>query len=106
MATRKSALWVPKRAEIIFIQFYPANGEQMPGNHPMLVISTKAFKERTRLVVGFPMTHVERHRTTPLIQGSTKSDQRAIWLLMPENLRDLHTQAWDALPAKGAKSCV
>lgn len=53
MATRKSSLWVPERAEIIFIQFNPAVGEEMPDDHPMLVMSTKAFNERTGLVVGF-----------------------------------------------------
>jgi mRNA interferase MazF len=65
MATRKSALWVPERAEIIFIQYSPAVGEEMPDDHPMLVISTKAFNERTGLVVGFPMTHAERHADNP-----------------------------------------
>ena len=61
MATRKSALWVPERAEIIFIPYNPAVGEEMPDDHPMLVISTKPFAERTGLVVGFPMTHAKRH---------------------------------------------
>ncbi len=65
MATRKSALWVPERAEIIFIQFSPAIGAEMPDHHPMLVISTKAFNERTCLVVGFSMTHAERHADNP-----------------------------------------
>jgi mRNA interferase MazF len=65
MVTRKSALWVPERAEIIFIQYSPALGEEMPDDHPMLVISTKAFNERTGLVVGFPMTHAERHAGNP-----------------------------------------
>jgi mRNA interferase MazF len=65
MATRKSALWVPERAEIIFIQYSPAVGENMPDDHSMLVISTKAFNERTGLVVGFPMTHAERHADNP-----------------------------------------
>lgn len=65
MATRKSALWVPERSEIIFIQYDPAVGEEMPDDHPMLVISTKAFNERTGLVVGFPMTHAERHADNP-----------------------------------------
>lgn len=65
MATRKSSLWAPERAEIIFIQFNPAAGEEMPDDHPMLVISTKAFNERTGLVVGFPMTHAERHADNP-----------------------------------------
>lgn len=65
MATRKAALWVPERAEIIVIQYSPAVGEEMPDDHPMLVISTKAFNERTGLVVGFPMTHAERHADNP-----------------------------------------
>lgn len=65
MATRKSTPWVPDRAEIIFIQFSPAVGDEIPHDHPMLVISTKAFNERTGLVVGFPMTHAERHADNP-----------------------------------------
>lgn len=68
MATRKSELWVPDRAEIIFIllwQYNPAVGHEMLDDHPMLVVSTKAFAERTGLVVGFPMTHAERHADNP-----------------------------------------
>ena len=65
MATRKSTLWVPERAEIIFIQYNPAVGGEMPDAHPMLVISTKAFAERTGLVVRRPMTHAERHADNP-----------------------------------------
>jgi hypothetical protein len=47
MATRKSALWVPERAEIIFIQYRPTVGEEVPCDRPMQVISTKAFNEST-----------------------------------------------------------
>ena len=65
MATRKPSLWMPERAEIIFVQYNPSVGEEMPDDHPMLVISTKAFAERTGIVVGFPMTHAERHATNP-----------------------------------------
>jgi mRNA interferase MazF len=65
MATGKSALWVPERAEIIFIQYSPAVGDEIPDDHPMLVMSTKAFNERTGLVVGFPMTHSPRHANNP-----------------------------------------
>lgn len=65
MATRRNALWVPERAEIIFIQYSPAVGDEVPDDHPMLVLSAKAFAERTGLVVGFPMTHSERHKDNP-----------------------------------------
>ena len=37
MATRKSPLWVPERAEVIFIQYSPHVGKEMPSDHPMLV---------------------------------------------------------------------
>lgn len=39
-----------------------------------------------------------------LMRGSAKSDERAISLLMPANLRNLHAQAWDTPRVKGAKS--
>ena len=37
----------------------------MPDEHPMLVVSTRDFAQRTGIVVGFPMTHSERHADNP-----------------------------------------
>lgn len=65
MVGRKSALWVPDRAEIIFIEYSPHIGVEMPNEHPMLVMSTKAFSERTGVVVGFPMTHAQFNADNP-----------------------------------------
>lgn len=65
MASRKSPRWVPERAEIIFIQYSAHVGGEMPDDHPMLVISAKAFADKTGIVVGFPMTHSERHADNP-----------------------------------------
>jgi len=65
MAGRRSPLWAPERGEIIFIQFNPQAGKEMPDDHPMLVVSTKAFAERTGLVFGFPMTHAAYHADNP-----------------------------------------
>jgi mRNA interferase MazF len=65
MATRKSPLWVPERAEIIFIQYNPQVGKEMPDDHPMLVVSAKEFAARTGIVMGFPMTHSEYHADNP-----------------------------------------
>lgn len=65
MTPRKSPLWVPERAEIIFIQFSPHVGREMPNDHPMLVVSTKEFAGRTGIVMGFPMTHSEQHADNP-----------------------------------------
>ncbi|MFZ4876812.1 type II toxin-antitoxin system PemK/MazF family toxin [Janthinobacterium sp. Mn2066] len=60
-----AAGWVPERAEIIYIQHSPHAGVEMPGIHPMLVSSTRAFNERTGIVIGFPMTHAEFNKDNP-----------------------------------------
>lgn len=47
----------------------------MKGMHPMLVISTRAFNERTGLVIGFPMTHASANADNPFavaVQGPKK----------------------------------
>lgn len=65
MAAVTSPLWVPDRAEIIFIQYSPHVGVEMPNEHPMLVISNQAFALKTSVVVGFPMTHAEFNSDNP-----------------------------------------
>ena len=62
---QKPATWVPERGEIIYIQHSPRAGKEMPGLHPLLVCSTKAFNERTSIVIGFPMTHAAFHADNP-----------------------------------------
>jgi mRNA interferase MazF len=57
--------WAPERGEVIFIQHSPATGAEIPDLPPMLVSSTRAFNERTGLVIGFPMTHSQAHQDNP-----------------------------------------
>lgn len=47
-------LWVPDRRDMIWINFNPQSGVEMKDEHPMLVLSPKAFNERTNLVIGLP----------------------------------------------------
>jgi len=56
-SSHAASTWVPERAEIIYISHEPRADKEMPGVHPMLVASTRAFNERTGIVIGFPMTH-------------------------------------------------
>lgn len=65
MVVKINLLWVPDRGEIIFIQYNPKAGTEMPDDHPMLVFSAKAFAEKTGIVVGFPMTHAKTHEDNP-----------------------------------------
>lgn len=68
---RIPAGWVPERAHIIYINHSPHKGKEMPGLHPLLVASTKAFNERTGIVIGFPMTHAEFNADNPFAVAMT-----------------------------------
>jgi len=63
MSTTKP--WVPDRRDMIWIDFNPQVGGEMKDEHPMLVLSTKAFNERTGIVIGLPMTHAQSNETNP-----------------------------------------
>jgi mRNA interferase MazF len=58
-------LWIPDRRDMIWIDFNPQVGSEMKDEHPMLVLSPKAFNERTQLVIGLPMTHAQSNETHP-----------------------------------------
>lgn len=100
MATRKSSLWVPERAEIIFIQYNPQLGEEMPDFHPMLVMSAKAFAGRTGLVVGFPMTHAQHHADNPfaIVATGAKGEVGYVLVHQPKSFdwrkRDAKPHPW------------
>ena len=64
MATTNK-LWVPDRRDMIWIDFNPQVGAEMKDEHLMLVLSSKAFNERTSLVIGLPMTHAPSNETNP-----------------------------------------
>ena len=63
MATRK--IWSPERRDIIWIDCNPQAGREMKDVHPLLVLSPKAFNERTGIVIGLPMTTAIYNDTNP-----------------------------------------
>jgi mRNA interferase MazF len=60
-----AAAWVPDRADIIWIDFSPQVAREMKDLHPMLVLSPRAFNERTSLVIGLPMTTASYNHDNP-----------------------------------------
>ena len=58
-------LWVPDRRDMIWINHSPHIGQEMPARHPLLVLSTKAFNDRTSIVIGLPMTHSAMNDDNP-----------------------------------------
>jgi len=63
MATKKQ--WCPDRRDVIWIDCSPHVGREMRDVHPLLVLSGKAFNERTGIVIGLPMTTAEFNETNP-----------------------------------------
>ncbi len=62
---RRRAVWVPDRQDIIWIDCSPQAGREMRDVHPFLVLSSRAFNEKTSLVIGLPMTTAEYNVTNP-----------------------------------------
>jgi mRNA interferase MazF len=57
--------WVPSRRDIIWIDCSPQAGKEMRNLHPFLVLSPKAFNDKTSLVLGLPMTTASYNKTNP-----------------------------------------
>ena len=63
MAVRRP--WAPERRDMIWIDCNPQAGREMRDLHPLLVLSPKAFNERTGIVIGLPMTTAASNETNP-----------------------------------------
>ena len=61
----KRSDWVPQRQEVIWIDCNPQRGREMRDVHPFLVLSPKAFSQRTSLVIGLPMTTADYNADNP-----------------------------------------
>jgi len=56
---------VPDRQDIIWIDCNPQVGQEMRDIHPFLVLSPRAFNDKTSLVLGLPMTTAEYNANNP-----------------------------------------
>jgi mRNA interferase MazF len=62
---RAPAAWVPDRQDIVWIDCNPQAGQEMRDVHPFLVLSPRAFNDRTSLVIGLPMTTAPYNADNP-----------------------------------------
>jgi mRNA interferase MazF len=103
MSTTK--LWVPDRRDMIWIDFNPQIGSEMKNEHPMLVLSPKAFNERTGIVIGLPMTHAPSNETNPFAVKFTTAQGEVCYVLthQPKSFdwrkRDARQHPWKQIPA-------
>ncbi|SDM31035.1 mRNA interferase MazF [Oryzisolibacter propanilivorax] len=64
-AARGKQPWAPERHDIIWIDCTPQASREMRDLHPFLVLSPRAFNDRTSLVIGLPMTTAEYNADNP-----------------------------------------
>lgn len=62
---KAKAPWVPDRRDVIWIDCNPQAGREMRDPHPFLVLSPRAFNDRTSLVIGLPMTTAAYNEGNP-----------------------------------------
>jgi mRNA interferase MazF len=62
---RARVKWIPERQDVIWIDCNPQAGREMRDLHPFLVLSPRAFNDRTSLVIGLPMTTAEYNADNP-----------------------------------------
>lgn len=65
MVSRSAKAWVPDRQDIIWIDCNPQTGREIRDIHPFLVLSPRAFNDRTSLVIGLPMTTAAYNADNP-----------------------------------------
>lgn len=57
--------WSPDWRDVIWIDCNSQAGREMKDAHPLLVLSPRAFNERTGIVIGLPMTTAAYNETNP-----------------------------------------
>lgn len=65
VAAKLPASWVPERQEIIWVDCNPQAGREMRDPHPFVVLSPRAFNDRTSLVIGLPVTSAAYNADNP-----------------------------------------
>jgi mRNA interferase MazF len=89
---------------MIWIDFNPQTGREMRDLHPLLVLSPKAFNERTGIVIGLPMTTVAYNDKNPFAVKliGPKKVTSYILALQPKSFdwraRDASPHPWKRIP--------
>ena len=71
--------WAPDRGEMIWIDHSTQAGREMAGPHPFLVLSPRAFNDKTGLVIGCAMT--SRRHPNPFAVANPRDSTRDSFIL-------------------------
>lgn len=97
-------IWVPDRCDIIWIDFNPQVGREMKDVRPLLVLSPKAFNDKTRIVIGLPMTTAESNESNPFAVKFVGAKGKVSYVLAHQpksfdwRLRDAKPHPWKKAP--------
>lgn len=73
--------WVPDRRDVIWINFSPQIGREFSDMHPMLVLSPRAFNQRTSIVIGLPMSTAVSNATNPFAVNNSKNAKESSYII-------------------------
>lgn len=99
-----SKIWIPERSDIIWVNFNPQVGQEMKDFHPLLVLSPEEFNDRTRIVIGLPMTTAESNETNPFALKFIGVKDKVSYILTHQpksfdwRLRNAKPHPWKKVP--------
>ena len=77
---------MPDRRDIIWINFNPQVGKEMRDVHPLVVLTTRAYNDRTSLVIGLPMSSAAFNASNPFVVDSSKARAGYIICNQPKSM--------------------
>lgn len=66
-------MYVPDRGDIIWLDFEPSAGREIPKRRPAYVVSRKAFNEHTRFALMAPITSTVRNVRLEVVLEDTET---------------------------------
>lgn len=72
--------WSPDRRDVVWIAFGPQAGKEM-SERPMLVLSLRAFNDRTGIVIGLPMTQSPSNEGHPFAEKFLSAEGEVSYVL-------------------------
>jgi mRNA interferase MazF len=66
---------------MIWIDCSPQSGREMRDRHPLMVMSPRAFNDRTGIVIGLPMTSAPANETNPFAVKLARRGGRGGYIL-------------------------
>ena len=78
-SAKRQIPWAPDRGEMIWIEHSPHAEREMAESHAFLVLSPRAFNERTGLVIGCAMTSKQAHN--PFAVANSRDPDQASHIL-------------------------